>query len=262
MDPFSQTAFVSEKFKALAKKYFACVELDVSNGAQRADIRKYQPGSPGCVKIIEKDGTVVGKYVPASREPSLLYVFLDAAARYFDYKSRIDAEKNDKDLAARIGLAEALIDLMRHEDAVGYLEKVIELDPEDAKKLHAKVYATLGRILVIKGEYEGAKTALDAATGMDEDGKLGVLPLAKYEYAVLLMKKEKHGEAVEKFTAFLTDYPDHEKTPMAMYQLGMCQFYAGDREKAAMTWMTFADKYPGHNLAGQASAYAKELQKQ
>jgi tol-pal system protein YbgF len=83
---------------------------------------------------------------------------------------------------------------------------------------------------------------------------------AQYWIGEAFYAREKFSEALTEFMKVVSDYPNQDKVPAAMYKSGLCHQKLGDKAKAAEAWKQLISKYPRSNEAALAKERLKEFE--
>ncbi|MBW3535387.1 MAG: tetratricopeptide repeat protein [Gemmatimonadetes bacterium] len=140
----------------------------------------------------------------------------EAVAAYRAVASRPDAPPE-----AHRGLASALSDLGRHQEAVRHLRGVLDADAE------APVRAALGEALHVLGELDDAEDELRRAAAADGGDRW----LARFHLGELLWETGRRGEALELFDSFIDLYNAGGRLSAAeLAAVGQAVAYLGVRD--------------------------------
>lgn len=80
-----------------------------------------------------------------------------------------------------------------------------------------------------------------------------------FEKCSKLYETKSYLKAVNAFTKFLSQQPNHPKAPFALFAKGHCYIEMNNLEKARETYQDFIVKYPNHSLAKSANDILQKL---
>jgi tol-pal system protein YbgF len=73
-----------------------------------------------------------------------------------------------------------------------------------------------------------------------------------YEEAFASYREERYRSAIDRFRAFLQNYPSSDYADNALFWIGECQFKLGEYERAVLTFEDVVKKYPDGNKVPDA----------
>lgn len=178
----------------------------------------------------------------------------EKAAKYF----RAVLERADSPLAsdARAGLASALLDGGKPEDALGLYDQLMAKDPGGPEGWAIRLQR--GQALFATKEYRKALKEF-AAVG---DSQTDVAAAGAYWAAKCLLRLDRPKDAAEKLLAAMRDHADSELMPEMSYDAGVALARADRADEAIAALDEFQKRYPKHALAAAALQLAAELQHQ
>lgn len=73
-------------------------------------------------------------------------------------------------------------------------------------------------------------------------------PIALFAEAALLAQQQFYVDALQKFNAFVTQYPESELADDALFNAGMCHFFTNSFEHALQIFNEVIEKYPDSTI--------------
>jgi TolA-binding protein len=169
-------------------------------------------------------------------------------------------EENSEDAGAAYELAKTYLDLGCRDDAKPLLEKVCELDADnaDGKKVHA-LFLLAGFDLT-GGKYDDAKKKFDEILKLDPEDKAGYRDDIAFQLAILSCFKNDYAEAIVKLEKFLKDFPKSKLRAEALYHLGSSMLLSRNEKGAKNIFNKLNQDFPKTKYGKQATLMLKKIE--
>ncbi|NUN49776.1 MAG: DUF255 domain-containing protein [Candidatus Brocadiae bacterium] len=228
----------------------------------------------------DKDGATAEKYgvggIPDSRLVDVSGASGNEVLRIVghrrDFLSRMRAVGEvaglEKELAAKpddvaliLKASEVYGRIGRHVDAIGVLERGLELDAAtpSGKKIH--LLYRLGLSLSALDQVERSEMAWQQAAREDKDNKSGLIDDMQMARCEKQIGDEDYLAAERSLQVFIERYPDSDRIARAKYLYGVSQFFGGRNEEAISTFQDVVRSYPGTDEAEDAARSLKLAEK-
>jgi tetratricopeptide (TPR) repeat protein len=206
--------------------------------------------------------------VKTTTDPALLAALYDALGEAYEnqknwagalgaYKKAIEQRPNEP--SYQLHMALALINSNRKNDAVPFLSKVIELDPQSTDPQSAEAFLQLGAVQIEKRDWPGAQRTLKSYVALRPKDSLGWFNLGvAYDY---------DGKFNEALDAYGKAREQDDKNPAIRNNVGRIYFKRGKFDEA-ITELQAALQRDGqsadarHNLAIVYSEQGRQLETQ
>ncbi|TET33896.1 MAG: tetratricopeptide repeat protein [Planctomycetota bacterium] len=245
----SVAGFVNETFVPL--------RIHTAKVENRPMMKEFKVDSVPVILILNADKKVIVRksYYKSSRK--LLAVLKKAASVPAMEKM---VKENSEDADAAYELAKIHLDLGCKDDAKPLLEKVCELDADNAsgKKIHA-LFLLAGFDLT-DGKYDDAKKKFDEIKKLDPEDKAGYRDDIAFQLAILSCFKNDYAEAIEKLEKFLKDFPKSKLRAEALYHLGASMLLSKNEEGAKKIFNKLNQDYPKTKYGKQATQMLKQIE--
>ncbi len=128
---------------------------------------------------------------------------------------------------ARFELGQALVALKRWEEGEPWLLSVLEAD--DNERFEAHTLSHLGAIARARGDHAGAAAWFEKAAAIGGDD---LAARALYDQGEALLVAGDSQGAIDRFSSFLRDHPEHTMRARAMARLSVAYSRAGEHQRA------------------------------
>ncbi|MBD3420775.1 MAG: tetratricopeptide repeat protein [Chitinivibrionales bacterium] len=161
-----------------------------------------------------------------------------------------DAIEDEEKATALEGVAEVLFsNLQNYDSALVVYEQILELTEDVYKQIQAKV--GISRIMVVKQKYARARDILLELLDNKKVFKELKQSLEIQLYDVYF-KMNALDLAMDGFERFIVQYPDHARTPYAVYQVGNIYAKKKQFQKAQETMQIILEKHPQSDMLDKA----------
>jgi tetratricopeptide (TPR) repeat protein len=170
---------------------------------------------------------------------------------YWDsrFKEAVENEERASILMERASLFMNKQEIKDYDSALAIYQQVLTFTKDDVRKLNAEI--GVARIYTLKKQYD---LAIASYARLLENKRLD--PLVRQGLQIqlydALFKAKDYPKALDGFDQFAAQYPEHERTPYAIYQIGAIYAEQKDYAKALEKMQLVVDKYKKSDMYTKA----------
>lgn len=217
-------------------------------------------GIPATLFLDENGDQVgeIGGYLPADKFLEQLKGMPDSAKKYKETLAGLQARlgKDANDVQANFDAAKFYLDHQAMQKAVDYFTKVIDLDKDNAKGLHAETHYRLGFAQLVKSnDIEGARKHFAETAKVDPKNEKGFLDdIALLEFKITANQQGSVQDLLASIDKFLTEFPKSELVPEGLLYKGEILFQDGKKAEGLAVLEEIVKQYPKSEQAEQAQS--------
>ena len=172
----------------------------------------------------------------------------DLPAAVATYRKVLEGGKEELKADAMFGLAAALQQQGKADEALGAFDQYLGAFPQHASVAEARFQR--GRLLFDRKEFEAAQQAFDqAASAKPDQPGFARFDEAAYWAAKCELRRDRFTEAAARLEKAITTYPDSKLQPEMLYDRAVALVQSNQKEAAAAPLRDLADRFPQHALA-------------
>jgi len=194
------------------------------------------------VVLAESDGTEIDRvygYAPPEMFGTLIDDYLHGRNTLDDYLRRVEENPS---MALYAEISEKYAGRSDYDNALAYLQKIIDEDPENEQGYSDSALISMGQLKSRNKQYDEAKAIF--ASFREKYPESDMADDAMYEWAKTMRYAEQFDDAIAGFRKFREAYPESDFAEMAEIYIAYCHDLKGDKDEALRLYEQFLVDYP------------------